>query len=209
MKRKKKMPKDNADNILVRIKEAQDYKDWAEVSDILDEATKKDMDALKPIIPDLIEHHEWIVRASIVGLIGDFRLRQFLDLVKARLQDRNLVVRGYALVACYDILGAKALPIIEKNCSAKDVRQRLTALALNYIETGDTDAFKKLSRILTRKRCNLNHRSAILFILDYYCDVQPHSEIVELYEDILLDIPKSHGVAKDIRSMLNNWKKPK
>jgi len=209
MKRKKKMPKDNVDNILVRIKEAQDYKDWAEVSDILDEATKKDMDALKPIIPDLIEHHEWIVRASIVGLIGDFRLRQFLDLVKARLQDSNSVVRGYALVACYDILGAKASPIIEKNCSAKDVRQRLTALALKYIETGDTDAFKKLSRILKRKRCNLNHRSALLSIFDYYCDVQTYSEIVKLYEDILPDIPKSHGVAKDIRSILKKWKQSK
>ena len=206
MKQKETKQKKKTKKILDRIKDAQNHKDWADVSDILDEATENDVNDLKRIIPNLIEHHEWIIRASSVVFIGDFSLRQFLNLAKARLQDRNSIVRGYALVAYYDLLGAKALPVIRDNCGAKDVRLRLIALALNYIETGDKNAFNNLSRILKRKRCHLNHRSAILFILDYYCDVQPHSEIVKLYENILLDIPKSHGVARDIKSMLKKWK---
>ena len=204
-----------ASNILSRIQEAKDDKDWGELSYILEEATENDvnalknMNALKSVILEFIEHHDWIVRASTVELIGRFLLNTFLNLVKARLQDRNFVVRSYALMAYYELIGTKALPAIEECCSSGNVEHRVTALALHYIEKRDDDSFKKLSKILKRKGCNINHLYSTLYIFDYYFDVQQHREIIKFFEDALKDIPKSLCIAKDINIMLNKWKKPR
>jgi hypothetical protein len=212
MRRKELEPKKKTNTLLVRIKEAQNQKDWGEVSGILGEATVNDKDdiaELKSIIPDLVLHHEWLVRASTVEFIGDFRLRKFENLVKERLQDSNSIVRSYALMAYYDIKGAKSLPVIKEFCEIKDVALRLTALGLLFIKTGDMDAFKKLSKILTRKRCKPIHRSASTNFFDFYCNAKQLSEVVKLYEEILPDIPKTHWSAKDIQRMLKKWKQSK
>jgi hypothetical protein len=199
MKQKDNKQKKTANDILIRIKEAQDYKDWGDLSDILYNATKNDIKALKPLIPNLINHHDWLIRASTVEVIGDFRLRQFMGLVKVGLEDRHPVVRAYALMAYYDILGKKALPVIEEFCITKEINPRVTALTLHYIETSDNDTFKKLSRILKRKRCRSMHRATTLNNFEHYLDVRAHSEIVNLYKNILLEIPKSHGLASEIK----------
>jgi len=204
-----------ANDILSRIQEAKDHKDWTEITDILDEATEnelntlRDMNVLESVIHEFIEHHDWILRASTVEFIGEFGLKTFLTLVKARLHDSNSVVRSYALMAYYELTGAKALPVIEEICNSKNIANRVTALALHYIEKNNDDSFKKLSKILKRKRCNMNHLYSTLYIFDYYLDVQQHREIIKFFEDALKNIPKSLCIAKDINSMLKKWKKNK
>ena len=209
MKRKDIKRKKNASNISVRIKEAENQKDWGEVSDILDNSTEKDLNSLKSILPTLITHHQWIVRASTIEVIGDFRLLYFADIVKDRLQDKNSVVKSYALMAYYDLKKSKALPFIKEFCEAKDVGIRVTALALFFIETGDKIAFKKLSRILIRKRCHPKHRCSAIHIFDFYLDIRHHSEIRALFENILLNIPKPQGLDKYIQKILKDWKQLK
>jgi hypothetical protein len=112
-------------------------------------------------------------------------------------------------MAYYDLRGAKVLPVIKEFCEDKDVGLRVTALALLFTENDDKVAFEKLSRILTRKRCKINHRYGAMHIFDHYCDVRPQSRIFKLYEEILPDVPKSLGLAKDIRSTLKKWKQSK
>ena len=51
---------------MTRLEAAEARKDWADVSDILDNATRKDLTILKGIIPRMILHCEWIVRASVI-----------------------------------------------------------------------------------------------------------------------------------------------
>ena len=107
--RKKQPPND----ILSSLQRAKDDKDWSEISFILDEATDndfntiKDMKALRSFILEFIEHNYWVLRASTVDFIGGFHLKKFLNLVKARLQDKHYVVRDYALMAYYELIGAK------------------------------------------------------------------------------------------------------
>ena len=195
------------DDISARIKEAMGDKDWGQVSILLDESDKEDAEALGPIIGDLMTHHAWVVRASAVEVAGVLGLRHVLRSVERCLKDRNGIVRSYALMAYYDLLGARALPAISESAAAKAVRDRVTALALQYVETGDEEAFEKLSRILKRKGCDFRHRSCALNILDYYLDVPMDSRIIHLYEAILPDVPKSLGLARDIRRRLAGWKR--
>lgn len=208
--RQKKPTKD----ILSRIQEAKDDNDWGEISYILDKATEndfyaiKDLKALRFLLFEFIEHHYWVLRASTVDFIGGFRLKAFLNLVKKRLQDKNYVVRDYALMAYYELMGAKALPVIEEWCSSNHVSDRVTALALHYIEKRDKDSFNKLNRIIKDKRCNPIHICEVIQTFDYYCDGHPQREIVTLIKNILHDIPKSHWVAKDVRRMLRKWTRP-
>ena len=194
-------------DIQSRIEAAVADKDWGEVSDILDNATCDDAEALKPILPELVACRRWLVRASAVDAIGFLGLRQLLDQVKSRLADRNMIVRGYALGAYYDLLGAKALPVIEDFCGAKDVGLRVDALALDYIETRDRDVFDRLRKILVRKRCSYFYRYASLHMLEAYLDIRRHPEIIALFEEILPLIPRSYGLAKDLRKKLKEWKK--
>jgi hypothetical protein len=193
-------------DISARLQEARKDKDWGEVADILDRASKDDIKALAPMIPDLIEHPRWLVRASVVEAISYANLRLFAGLVKDRLKDSNRVVRSYALRAYYDLLGSEALRVIDAFCGAKDVRVRVTALALRYVETGDHGAFDRLRRILTRKGCDFRHRSTVMWIFEDYCADGPNSDVIRLHEEVLKDLPKSLGVAKDMGRMLKKWR---
>jgi hypothetical protein len=197
-------------DVRTRIREAEKAKHWGELAGILDDADRNDIATLKPIIPDLIRHHEWIIRASTLEAIGRSHLHSFANRVKARLRDRNRIVRSYALMAYYDLLGAKALPMIDVLCTSQDMRVRVTALALRYIDTHDSHALEALRRILTRKNCSYFHRSAVMRMFDYYFDSHPPTSVVALYEDVLPDVPKSSGLAKDMKKLLGgNWRRGK
>jgi hypothetical protein len=193
-------------DIRTRVEQAEKRRDWGELASILDDATRDDIATLKPMIPDLIGHHDWIVRASTVEAIGRSHLDSWANRVKARLHDRNRIVRGYALMAYYDLLGVKALPLINRLCKSQDVRVRATALALRYVHTRDPNVFEFLRGILMRKGCNYFHRSVVLSIFDYYFDRHPPTAVVKLYKDVLSDVPKSSGLAKDIKKVLTGWK---
>ncbi len=210
MKRKKKVEK--AIDIRDRIEHALEDKEWGglDLSDILDDAVEDDVEAIKPFVPDVMAHPYWVARADALEFVGRFHLREFLPLVKSRLKDRIRLVRDYALTAYYDLLGAEALPRIKKACKAKDVRYRVTAMVLYYIETEDKDTLEKLSRILTRTQCRYTHRYAAMNTFDAYVDVGCHPEIIKLFEAVLPVVMETHrtwGLAKDIPRVLAKWKR--
>lgn len=156
-------------SVLARLRQAQEDNDWARMSDILDQASENDVDQLESIIPDLIEHHKWLIRASTVEMIGDLRLRRLVEPVKVRLNDNHPVVRAFALMAYYDLLGTKALPMIKKVCDAENVGLRFTALALRYAETGDGETLEKFNRILkTKRHYPRNHHTTVNIFDRYY-----------------------------------------
>ena len=160
---------EQANGILARLKQAQDTKDWARMSEILDQASENDAEVIESILSDLTEHHKWLIRASIVEMIGDLRLRQLIEPVKVRLKDKHPVVRAFALMAYHDLLGAKALPAIEEVCGTENVGLRFTALALRYAETGDEETLDLFSRILaTKPRYPKNQHTTVNIFDRYY-----------------------------------------
>lgn len=159
---------EKANSILARLKQAQDTKDWARMSEILDAASENDVEDLESILSDLTEHPKWLIRASIVERIGDLRLRRLVESVKVRLKDNHPVVRAFALMAYYDLLGTKALPAIEEVCGTENVGVRFTALALRYAETGDKESLDMFSRILTSKQRHPKNQHTTVNIFDRY-----------------------------------------
>ncbi len=196
----------NVDSILVRLNEAEQQKDWGEMAEILDDATKGDLGALRGVIPRLAAHRKWLIRTSTMEVIGDFRLRSFLNLVEVGLEDKHPAVKSYALMAYHDLVKKKALPTIERFENVADIGLRITALALHYVALGDEHTFKTLERILSRKRCSSTHRYVAINIFDHYCEVKSHEEIVRLFENILQDVPASDGLASEIRKKLDKWR---
>jgi hypothetical protein len=203
------------ESIQQRIQRAEKEKDWAEVADIIDNATRQDVRDLEPLMEEFLIHRHWVVRASAVELIGIFRLHQFTKQVKLRLSDANQVVRTYALSAYYDLLGAKALPTIKRALRSKDTRLRVEALALLYIETKDRDAISQLTRLVTRKRGDFWNREVAFHEFEYYLDLKDHPtnlkghpEVLNLLESLLTDTPKEHGLAREIRALLAKCRRP-
>lgn len=188
--------------VLHQVCEAEARKDWGEVTRILDEATKSDARAIKAIIPELITHRSHVIRASVVEMIGTFRYKEFVSLIKARLKDPNKDVVAYALEAYYDLLGDESLPTLKRFCEDKSVGVRVTSLALCYVATRDREFLQTLERILLRPRCDYHHRYAALHVLDYYLDVSRDSDVVEMFGSVLKVIPRSQGIARDIRKKL-------
>lgn len=180
-----------------------------EVSEVLDHVTERDVDAVKPFLPDLLEHREWLVRANAVEFVGAFHVQESLNAVKARLHDRNLVVRQYALEACYDLLGAKALPLLKRASKDEAVGFRVVALTLRYVEERDEAVLLELRRILLMKRCRFANRYGALSTFDAYVDVGAYPEVIELFEDVLTKLseaPRKYGLDKDIPLKLKKWK---
>jgi len=179
------------------------------VSEVLDHVTERDVDAVKPFLPDLLEHRDWLVRADAVEFVGAFHVHELLDAVKARLRDRNPLVREYALGACYDLLGTKALPLLKRASKDEAVGFRVVALTLRYIESRDEPALMELRRILLMKRCRFTNRYAALRTFDAYIDVGAYPEVVGLFEDVLTKLsetPRKYGLDKDIPLKLKKWK---
>jgi hypothetical protein len=173
----------------------------------LDEATRSDAKVIKPIVAELLTHHNWLVRASAVELVGVFRQKQFVDSVHVRLNDTNKVVRSCALQSYYDLLGAQSLPTLTSLCEDKNAGVRVTALALCYVALRDQSFLKTLERILLRKRCHYHNRYAALNVLDYYLDVSTDPDVMGMFRSILKMAPGSSGLAKDLRKKLQEWKR--
>ena len=186
-------------NIVELLKEAQG---WDDIDDILNGAKISDLPLLEPIIPDLIEHRSWVVRTTTLELIGRLCLKKYVNLVRERLDDRIIHVRCYALMSLYDLLKSKSMVDIWKFCEHKNVGIRVTALALAFIETKDPEVLTKLAKIIVRKRCNYLHQSAVFNIFDAYIEFKDYSEIVKLYKEMLKVIPKTYGIAKDLKKSL-------
>jgi len=198
---------EEGDGITMRLAEATKDNDWGEVAEIINTASKDQVKALAPMIPHLVEHHAWLIRASVVDAIGYAKLRSFADLVKRRLEDKNSIVRSYALMAYYDLLGRDALGVFEGFFLATDVRVRVTALALWYVETGDDAAFGRLAKILRRKGCRWSHCSVVMRIFAHYCPKGPADEVVRLHEEIVNNLPKE--IAEEMKKLIAKWKRLK
>jgi hypothetical protein len=195
----------STEGILARLREAKSARDWGEIVSILDETTESDMKAIQRTLPELIAHHNWLIRASAVETVGTFRRKKFVDLVEARLRDTNKIVRSYALQAYYDLRGIKSLPTLKNFSGDKDVHLRVTALALCYVATRDESFLRTLERILLRRYCRYHDRYAALNVLDYYLDISTDPDVIEMFRSILKVTPKSLGLAKDITKKLKEW----
>ena len=149
-----------------------------------------------------MRHRERVVRATAVELVGEFELSEYANQVRARLRDRNVHVRSYALMAYYDLFGDEALPVIRKHCQDKSVHIRVTALTLCYIATEDKTVLESLKRIVLRRDCDYHHRCAVLNTLEHYLDISTYPELIDMYKAILRVAPKSQGVSKDIARKL-------
>lgn len=193
--------------IAARLRVAEAQKDWVAVCDVLYEACDYEPEVLELAVPQFIGHHYWNLRATAVEVAGIRRLHQCTGLVAARLRDPNAVVRSYALMAYYELVGAKAGAIINDYCEGRDVGVRLTALALRYIQTGETDVLSRIARILGRKTCKPQHRSTILNIFDYYYKGRPDTAVLEVFAAILPGVPEDFGQAKEIKDALAKWKR--
>jgi hypothetical protein len=60
---------ERANGIVVRLREAQEGRDWTRMSEILEEADENDIMSLESIISDLVEHDKWLIRVSTVERI--------------------------------------------------------------------------------------------------------------------------------------------
>jgi len=177
---------------------------------ILECAGEHDVDTVRPLTADLLGYHNWLVRADAVELVGMFHMHEFLGEVKARLHDSNPLVREYALGACYDLLGKRALPLLKEASKDRTVSYRVVALVLRYIETRDEAILPELRRILTMKRCRFASRYAALRTFDVYVDVGLYPEIIHLFEEVLSrlpEAPRKYGLDKDIPARLRRWKR--
>ncbi len=197
------------DDLGLRLQEAEKNTNWLELNDALYDACDRAPEVLKPVLSRFFEHRQWVIRASALEIAGLLRWRQFSEQVVNHLRDHNRIVRSYALMAYYDLHGAKALPVIDEFCTDKDVRLRAEALALRYIQTADADSRERLGGILRRKNCDYHHRYAVLHAFEYYCKPRPDDKVIELFAEILPDIPKNYGLAKDINRLIAKWKQAK
>ncbi len=200
----------NASNPRDRMLRALAENNWIEASDIMDDATGKDVKVLTPLIKRLLADRHWVVRASAVEMVGTFGLRQFVREVKQRLLgDPNAVVRTYALGAYYDLLGAKALTTIRGLLDAENTRVRTAALVIEYVETGREDALSRLTRLIMRKRGHFFNREVAFHRLEHYLDLKDHPrnlrdhpQVRILLESMLKSTPKEHGLAKELCEVL-------
>jgi hypothetical protein len=201
---------ESGSDVVHRLCQAESEEKWEEISYILDNIdtlTEEDIRALEPVMPRLIMHRDYLIRAGAVEVVGLFQLRQFIDLVKARLHDRNKDVRSYALEAYYDLLGGESLPVLRKYCEDRSLRVRVTALSLCYAAIGDKTCLARLEKILLRRDCDYHLRFVALNTLDYYMDVSRDPCAIGLFRSILERAGKSRGIAVTIRVKLAEWRK--
>jgi hypothetical protein len=191
--------------ILKRLSEAEKGPCYLDIEDILDQASTRNIGALKSALPRLMQHHAYVIRASAVELVGNFKLTEFRSLVEARLQDRNVHVRAYALMAYYDLLGNRALPLIREYCQEKSVHLRVTAVALCYVITEDETVLKTLKKIVLRRNCDYHHRFAALNILDRYLEIASRPQLIDMFKAMLRITPKRQGISKEITQKLRTW----
>ncbi len=192
-----------------RVLEALAEDDGVAVAELLTSATQRSAVELTPLVGRLLVHRHWRVRAGAVGLVGTFHLLPFALHVKCRLSDTNPTVRIRALDAYYDLLGAKALPLIERLLHARDTRVRTAALVIYYVETRHEVALWQLAKLLTTKRSSiLNHEIAwgrfqrCLDLPAHPRALAEHPHVLDLFQRMLAHLPPRCGVAREIRSVL-------
>jgi len=191
--------------ILKRLSEAEKGPCYLDIEDILDQASTRNIGAIKSALPRLMEHRAYVIRASAVELVGNFKLTEFRSLVEAGLQDRNVHVRCYALMAYYDLLGHRALPLIREYCQEKSIHLRVTAVALCYVITEDETVLKTLKKIVLRRNCDYHHRCVVLSILEHYLEIASRPQLIDMFKAILRISPKRLGISKEITRKLRTW----
>jgi hypothetical protein len=193
--------------ILKRLSEAEKSPCYLDIEDILHQASARNIGALKSALPRLMQHKAWVIRTSAVELVGNFKLTEFRNLVEAGLQDRNVHVRCYALMAYYDLLGHRALPLIREYCQDKKIQLRVTAVALCYVITEDETVLKTLKKIVLRRNCDYHHRCVVLSILEHYLEIASRPQLIDMFKAILRISPKRLGISKEITRKLRTWEK--
>ena len=178
--------------------------DWSDITEILAKITKEDIPHLRPVLPELLQHPNWVVRCDALDLIGEYRLDDFKHLVKKAIHDRNRVVRGYALSAHYDLERQAALDEIRRASQDKDVHVRVHALSLAFVETGDGVVLDQIARIVVRTLCDYRHQYSVLNVLTYYLQVETYPEVVDLFRRIREQTRRGSGIRKALKLALEH-----
>ena len=178
-------------------------KESGEVVCILEDITKDDVCKLLCIIPLLLNHKSWVVRAETLDIIGSFELLEYEKQVHKKMNDsnENITVRSYAMVAYYDLLQERALPVIKEIMKSPLIQLRIDALVLYYIETQSKESLNEIRRIVTRANCSRLHQHSVITLLDYYLDIKTYPEVIALLKEIK-KTTKSLGVKGTIRAKL-------
>ncbi len=175
---------------------------WADLNDELQKADQSNIHLLYPLLPDLIDHRSWIIRASTLEIIGEGDLKQFVHLVKKAVEDSHPLVQSYAIVYCYSLLKEKGISCVRKQLNSKNVLVRVTAETVYYVATWDTSYLKKIRKIITRRNCNPSNYYAVLRALNLLLIIKQHPELVELLKDIQNVAPKNYAIHREIDELI-------
>ena len=174
-------------------------KDWSQMRDLLNDVSAKEVEELVQVLPELANHHNWVVRADIVDLIGNLKLKKMIGLVRERLCDRNKYVRSWALIAFYKLSGKSGISRIKDFLEDSQLYVRLTAMCLVYIENKDAGLLGEIEKIITRENCDYHLQYLVFHIFDEFIGLDKCPEIIEVFQKIVDVLPDSIEISKDLK----------
>jgi hypothetical protein len=176
--------------------------DWSGIMDLLAEVDMSNVRDLMPMLPCLLKHQAWPVRAEAIEIVGSCRIRKFLKFAKKMLQDKNNHVKAYALVAIYDLERNNALKYIKHFIHDQNIRIRINALTLLYVEERTPETLSEIRKIVLRKNCDYHHQFNAINQFKHYLKIKNCPEIIKLYKDMLKNALPSSGVVKELKNIL-------
>jgi hypothetical protein len=114
-----------------------------------------------------------------------------------------VIVRTDALDSYYLIEGEAAVETIRAMCVDRDVRMRVAALCLLYVECHEEGALRTLRRILARKRCLYHHQYVALHTFEDH-EMLGDPAVRELLTAVRAKVRPEMGIAKDLDRALGS-----
>ena len=179
-------------------------RNYADLCELIDNITEKEIKEVRKILPELLEHSSWIVRVAALELVGYFRLREFLPYVNKSIDYRIVAVRSFALFAYYLLERDKALSLLKSKSRSSNVKIKCKSLALLFVETRNNMYLDKIKKILKRKNCDPVNQYAVLSTFEYFLDIKTFPEVVELFKYVIKNSP-NRAVVEDFRNGLKGY----
>lgn len=193
-----------SEEILVRIKNT---KDVYRLSDILQEIRNEDLKAVLGYIPILLKHRSWIIRSDILDMIGRGKLTQFRKNVLHILQnEKNSVVKSYALMAYYDLEGKKAIPLLESFITGRNIEVNKTVYCLLYIATRRKCILKELEKIVKNWNTIPQRLYSCYVIFGHYMNLKKHPELLDLFEAIIGRFKHRQQKDENVLKLIKHYK---
>ena len=173
-----------------------------DLADRLRDIKKEELPAIFPKIPEYVAHEYELVRVEAVELIGDFKLKQFLEEIKSALNDKSELVRKYALSAIYDLIGSKSAPFLEKSLEDPHPQVVTNAATLLYLLTDDTKLLDRLLELLKENHWEYTLCSTVFSVFETYTSIKDFEEIITFLKALLPHLRKSSQLYKEIQSKI-------